>query len=136
MQEHDGIWNTVSKKLLRGSPTQSVSMATRNSSWKNCETQSSLQDGLSDCDNFSDETNKFAKSKLSRVIVKKLQYSNLVFPKYLNCADWDKKLLRNIWEIDNQSKLRARNATSLMNEFCNNATDHDLVMILTNIYFE
>ena len=105
-------------------------------SWKNCEPESSLLDGQSDCDEFSNETNKFAKSKLSRVIVKKLQNSNLVFPKYLNCADWDKKLLRNIWEIDNQSKLRAKNATSLFNEFCNNATDHDLVMILTNIYFE
>ena len=106
------------------------------SSWKNCESKSSLQDEQSDCDNFSDETNKFAKSKLSRVIVKKIQNSNLVVPKYLNCADWDKKLLRNIWEIDNQSKWKARNATSLMNEFCHNATDHDLVMILTNIYFE
>ena len=57
------------------------------------ESQSSLQYGQWDCDNFSDETDKFAKSKLSPVIVKKLQNSNLVFPKYLNCADWDKKYM-------------------------------------------
>ena len=90
---------------------------------------------IADCDSFEDCRN-FPKSKLSRLIVKKQQNSNLVFPKYLNCADWDKKLLRNIWELDNQPKLRARNATSLMNEFCNNATDLDLVMILTNSYLD